>query len=249
MLEREKVYLRITKSHLECIGLAVVVVLAAVLLWYKATSSNQAATAMLPGIRMVGEYKIGDGEWQKIREGEHISATRGDVTLRGRLMLLFPGDEEAIEPVANGTSVAVYCNHINVSYKVPGMEDYTSDIENPDFGEYACGAVWNVYDYEGTDTDTMEIVIHNPHKFGNENAVDELLESLSVYGNKESNIFQNKISKQSAPERIFGIVYVILSSILLGVALFSSMIQIPYSRNMWLLVFCNRNVDRKCCKS
>ena len=237
MLEREKVKLRIKKSHLECIGLALVVVLAAVLLWYKATSSNQSSIAILPDIRMEGEYKIGDGEWKKIREGEHISATRGDVTLRGHLMIIYPGEEEIIEPVANGTSFAVYCNHIDVSYKVPGMEDYTSDIENPIFGEYACGSVWNVCEYEGTDTDTMEFVIHNPHKFGNENAIDELLESLSVYGNKESNIFQNKISKQSAPERIFGIVYVILSLILLGVALFSSMIQIPYSRNMWLIGF------------
>lgn len=237
MTEQEKLKNRIKKCHLECIGLAVILALAAVLLWVKGASSNQAPTAMLPGIRLEGEYKIGDGEWKKIREGEHISATKGDVTLRGRLMILFPGDEEAIEPVTNGTSVAVYCNHINVQYKVPGMEIYTSDIETPDFGEYACGAVWNVYDYEGTDTDTMEIVIHNPHKFGNENAVDELLESLSVYGNKESNLFQNKISKQSAPERILGIIYVILSLILLGVALFSSMIRLPYSRNMWLIGF------------
>lgn len=237
MPEQEKIKNRIKKCPLGSIGLAVILILSAILLWVKGTSSSQASLAMLLNIRLEGEYKIGDGEWKTIQEGEHISATQGDVTLRGRLMLTIPDEEEVIGPVANGTLVAVYCNHINVEYKIPGMEPHISDNENPVIGEDACGAVWSIYDYEGTDTDIIEIMIHNPHRFGNENAIDELLDSLNVYGNRESNVFQDMISEKSASERILGIVYMILSLILLGVALFSSMIQLPYSRNMWLIGF------------
>ncbi len=41
------------------------------------------------------KYKIEDGEWHKIVKGEHIPATKGDVTLRGNFHMLAPDGEKS----------------------------------------------------------------------------------------------------------------------------------------------------------
>ena len=43
-----------------------------------------------------GEYRIADGVWNPYAEGEHISATKGDVTLRGNFYLRYEGEHLGI---------------------------------------------------------------------------------------------------------------------------------------------------------
>ena len=83
----------IKKSHLQVAGVILLVLLAGFLLWFNNRNSSQAMPAMVVGVYFDGEYRVADGEWRPIVEGEHIPATKGDVTLRGNLHMLDPDGE------------------------------------------------------------------------------------------------------------------------------------------------------------
>ena len=74
-------FLNSTVLHIVCIIL--VFLLAALLLWQGNVHSYQAIPAMVADVYFDGQYRIDNGPWQDIVEGEHISSTKGDVTLRG----------------------------------------------------------------------------------------------------------------------------------------------------------------------
>ena len=74
-------------------GVLTVLALAVGLLWYGNANSMQAAPALVAGVYFDGQYRIADGPWQKIVAGEHIPATKGDVTLRGNFHMLTPDGE------------------------------------------------------------------------------------------------------------------------------------------------------------
>ena len=57
------------KTTLWIIGILVVLFLAVTLLWHGNATSNQAMPAMVAQVYFDGEYRIADGEWQKIVEG------------------------------------------------------------------------------------------------------------------------------------------------------------------------------------
>ena len=71
----------INKTTLWIIGIFVVLCMAVALLWHGNANSMQAMPALVAQVYFDGEYRIADGEWHKIVEGEHISSTEGDVTL------------------------------------------------------------------------------------------------------------------------------------------------------------------------
>ena len=64
-------------------GIVLLLLFSVILLWHGNATSNQAIPAMDAQVYFEGDYRIADGEWQKIVEGDHIPATKGDVTLRG----------------------------------------------------------------------------------------------------------------------------------------------------------------------
>ena len=106
---------------------------AIILLWQGNKNSLQAIPATPAQIYFNGDYRIGDGEWQEIVEGEHISSTKGDVTLRGNFHMLTPSGEYI--GVYSGTSlIAFYTDHINLTFIENGGEPYVIDHENPLFG-------------------------------------------------------------------------------------------------------------------
>ena len=86
---------KITVKHyyLQTIGAVCVLLFALLLLWHGNATSNQAMNALSAQIYFDGEYRIADGEWQKIVKGEHISSMEGDVTLRGNFHMLAPDGE------------------------------------------------------------------------------------------------------------------------------------------------------------
>ena len=102
--------LRIFKSsYLQVAGILLLILLAALLMWFNHVNSTQAISATVAKVRFYGEYRIGDGQWQEITEGQHIPATKGDVTLRGNFHMLTP-DGEYVGVYRGELPIACYSN-------------------------------------------------------------------------------------------------------------------------------------------
>ena len=80
MLKEEKV--KKDKQKLIFVSVILFLALSCALVVNGVVNNTQSAWAIVPDIRLVGEYKIGDGEWKPIVEGEHISATKGAVAVQ-----------------------------------------------------------------------------------------------------------------------------------------------------------------------
>ena len=83
----------LSTATLKVVGVLLILFSAVVLLWRGNATSNQAIPALVAQVYFAGEYRIADGQWQPIVEGEHIPATQGDVTLRGNFHMLTPDGE------------------------------------------------------------------------------------------------------------------------------------------------------------
>ena len=216
---------------LPIVGIAVIFLSAVLLLWTGKTNSNQAMSAIMAKVRFAGQYRIGDGPWQKIVEGEHISSTQGDVTLRGNFHMFAP-DGEYVGIYTGDVPIALYFNHINLTIYEGENEPYVMDMENPMFGDSACGVGWDAYILSGESEAPIEIVIHNPHRFGNENAIDELLSGMALWAGID---FEKEALESGAGQRNTGLFFVIIALVLLGTALFSTLIHVKNSNLLWLL--------------
>ncbi|MBR5903635.1 MAG: histidine kinase [Clostridia bacterium] len=210
-------------------GILILILCAVFLLWTANANSNQAISAVAAKVYFVGEYRIGDGPWQTIEKGQHIPSSRGDVTLRGNFHMTSPGGEY-IGVYKGTTPIAFYTDHISVTFFEDGKEPYTIDHENPLFGESACGVDWTSHAFSGGDA-PIEILIHNPHSYGNETAIDELLAGTAFWGYMD---FEKDILDSGKYQRNTGLLFVIVSLVLLGTALFSTLIHIKNSNILWL---------------
>ena len=222
---------KLKKTQLQVAGVVLLMLLAILLVLFNNANSNQAIVAMMAQVYFDGEYRIDDGEWHKIVEGEHISSTEGDVTLRGNLHMLTP-DGEYVGVYREEIPVAFYTNHIRLTFYDGQNEPVTNDMENPIYGSSACGAGWTAFTFTSAREENIEIVIHNPHLFGNENAIDEMLSSLALWSGIE---FQNDVLKSGEGQRNVGILLMVVSLIFLGTALFSTLIRIKNSRMIWVI--------------
>ena len=204
-------------------GVLVLVLLAVLLLWFNYANNTQAISAMIAQVRFEGEYRIGDGQWQEITEGQHISATKGDVTLRGNFHMLTP-DGEYVGIYSGDLPIAFYTNHIGLTFYEKENESYVIDHENRLYGVSACGVGWTAYSLTNRSEDPIDILIHNPHQFGNETAIDELLSNFALWSGID---FESNILKSGQMQRNIGLFFVIISAALLGSALFSALLHIP----------------------
>lgn len=216
------------------VGVIVLLALALTLLWTQSSRSNQATKAVSMGIRFDGEYRISDGEWKPVTAGEHISATKGNVTLRGVFSLLEPFDEEYIGSAGQGVEIALYLNHIGCEIREPGFEPYDSDAEQPGFGDSACGRIWTAYELRGDGQEPITIRLHNPHRLGNETAVDDFLENLAIY---RGAAFEKQMAQRYELERTLGLVFALSAFAIFGISLFSAQLQLPQNRFFWQIAF------------
>ena len=221
----------IKKTHLQIAGVLILISLAAILLWYYNSTSWQATPAMIAKVYFDGEYQIGDGEWKQIVEGEHIPSTKGDVTLRGNVHMLTP-DGEYVGIYRGDLPVAFYTNHINLTFIEGGGEPYVTDTENHVFGSSSCGETWTAYFLSSAPEETIEIIVHNPHAFGNDTAIDEMLSSVALWSGID---FEKDVLISGEPQRNTGMLLMLVSIVFLGIALFSSMIHIKNNGIIWLL--------------
>ena len=211
-------------------GIVLLLLFSVILLWHGNATSNQAIPAMVAQVYFDGDYRIADGEWQKIVEGEHIPATKGDVTLRGNFHMLTP-DGEYIGVYDGGLPIALYTDHIHLTFYENGNEPYAMDMENPLYGDSACGVHWSAYSFTNASAAPIEIQIHNPHEFGNETAIDEFLANIAFWSGLD---FEKGVLARGEWERDIGIWVIIVSLLFLGTALFSTLINVKNSKIIWL---------------
>jgi len=229
MLNLKNKFQKIKKSYLGVAGILLLLLFAAFLLWFNNSNSMQAMPSMIGSVYFDGEYRIGEGEWQQIVEGEHIPSTEGDVTLRGNFHMLDPeGGYEGVYRYE--IPIAFFLDHINLTFYEVGSEPYVMDTENPLYGDSLCGVRWEAYTLTSASEDTIEILIHNPHSFGNETAIDEMLSKTALWTGID---FENSASEKGDTQRTVGMIMMLISIVFLGIALFSTLIHIKNSKFIW----------------
>ena len=218
-------------SHLQVISIIILLLFALVLLWRGNATSNQAEPALVAQVYFDGEYRVADGPWQKIVKGNHIPSTKGDVTLRGNFHMLTP-DGEYVGVYCGDTPIALYTDHISLTFYEGENEPYVIDMENPLFGDSACGVGWSAYPLANASEKPIEILIHNPHNFGNETAIDELLSNMALWSGLD---FEKGVLERGELQRNIGLLFIIVSLLFVGTALFSTLIHVKNGKIIWLL--------------
>ena len=224
---------KINQTYFQIAGVLLLLLLAAFLLWFNNSNSMQATPALVGDVYFEGEYRIGDGEWQRIVEGEHIPSTQGDVTLRGNFHMLDP-EGGYVGIYRYEIPIALFLDHINLTFYEEGCPPVSLDTENPLYGDSVCGERWDAYVLSGTGEEPIEILIHNPHGFGNETAIDEMLAQTALWTGMD---FENSVSDLGKTQRTVGMLLMLVSIVFLGIALFSSLIHVKSSKIIWLLGF------------
>ena len=224
--------LRVAKSaKMQLAGVLFLIFLAVFLLWFNNANSMQAEPALVAQVYFDGEYRITNGEWQSIVRGEHIPSTKGDVTLRGNFHVLTP-DGEYAGLYEGEIPIAFYTDHIGLTFYEVGSDPYIIDMENPLYGSSACGEGWTAYSLTSGSEGPIEILIHNPHAFGNETAIDEMLSKIALWTGID---FEAGALNSGEPQRNAGMLLMLVSLVFLGIALFSSLIHVKSNRIIWLL--------------
>jgi hypothetical protein len=221
---------KLQKPCITLAGVTLLILLAIFMLWFNNKASTQAAPALIAQVYFDGEYQIGDGEWHPIVKGEHIPSTKGDVTLRGNLHMLAP-DGGYVGVYRGDVPVAFYADHVNLSIREAGYEPFVIEMENPMYGKSACGEGFFAYTFTSPGEELIEIRIHNPHRFGNETAIDEMLSSTAFWTGIE---FEKGALAGGELQRNAGMLLILVSVVFLGIALFSSLIHIKSSKLIWL---------------
>ena len=218
-------------SYLQVVGILLLIFLAALMMWFNHVNSTQAISPTVAKVQFYGEYRIGDGQWREITEGQHIPATKGDVTLRGNFHMLTP-DGEYVGVYRGELPIAFYSNHISLTIYEGDNEPFMMDIENSLYGSSACSEYWTGYMLSSGSEEPIEILIHNPHRFGNEKAIDEMLSNMALWSGID---FEREVLDSGQTQRNIGLFFVIVSLVLLGSALFSTLLHVPNPRIIWLL--------------
>ena len=221
-----------SKKNLPGIAVAIILMLGVMLLIKNPKEAVQASDPIFPDIKFSGEYKIAQGEWNPLVEGKHISSTGGYVQLKGNFLMYNPETGECMGNVSPGTMLAVYLNHINMSLSVEENTLFVSDAENSMLGSAACGQIWEQFIVPDTYGEPLVITFTNPHKYGNENAIDDYLDNLSIY---LGGVFERQKTETGKLQRTAGIAIVLAAMAILGAALFTSKIKEKSSRDLGII--------------
>ena len=231
MINTIKEFLKKNKSHLFTACIAGLLLFVLIFIFLSFSAEGESGDPVLPYCSFQGQYKIGDGEWQDIEPGKHISATKGDVTLKGFFKLHNPETGDVLSNVSTGMVLHVYFNHINAKISVPNQPDMIFSYELDQLGDIACGQVWQKFKFLGTNTDEVTIVIHNPHSFGNESAIDDFLSNVNLY---IEGYTEETLASEADTETAMGIAVLCCSLIILGIAIFSKQTNIAMYKGFGL---------------
>ena len=231
MFKSKNKFNKIKKLYFQIAGVLILLFLAIFLLWFSNSRSMQAMPAMVGSVYFDGEYRIENGEWNKIVKNEHIPSTKGDVKLRGNFHMLAP-DGEYVGIYRGEIPIAFYTDHINLTFYEDGNEYFVIDSENPMYGSSVCGVIWTGVVFMGDSDKTIEILIHNPHSYGNETAIDEMLSKMTLWSGID---FEKEALNSGDTQRTIGLLLIIVAMMFLGIALFSSLIHLKNTKIIWVL--------------
>ena len=111
MMKKKEIKARFLKTTtLWIVGIFAVLFLALVLLWHGNANSMQAVPAMVAGVYFDGEYRVADGQWQKIETGKPVMTEFDDVIIHRivnsiqvtkdlNLRIFIKGGAEIVEPL------------------------------------------------------------------------------------------------------------------------------------------------------
>ena len=211
-------------------AITVILLFSLIFLWVGNRNSKQSETPSIAGVAFQGEYRIGEGEWRPITKGEHIPANQGDVTLHGIFVMLNPQTGEVIKPLSTSLSVNLYFNHIGGTAILPGGGKIIFDAENESIGEDACATIWG--SLPSTGENPITIILHNPHNYGNPNAIDDFFEHMSI---APGTYLTSIMLEKGAVERNIGNWMFLISLVIIGISVFSTVIHTKYSKEMWMI--------------
>ena len=195
------------------------------------TQSAQSKDPYIPSVRLEGQYRIDGGEWADIPTNGHISATRGNVELKGIFKLYDGQTGNDYGAITTGTKLYFYLDHIKLTLKDSAGNVWTSGNETEQLGKSACAEVWTLYEYRGASGGEVTITLYNPHVFGNEKAVDGLLGKLQLYvGEAPRLAFDGAELIMTAVTVLLVVVLIAL----LATAFFSSFFKVRYAGEIWL---------------
>ena len=203
-----------------------------VYLWINSQIAVQSEGIIYPKVYFEGEYKIGEKEWKVYRQGDHIPANQGDVFLKGRLKMRLEKQNIDVGEVKSGSRIALYCDHIMVKIQEKGYNPFDLGMETMRY-EITCAKQWGGYIWQGEESE-VEISIHNPHKFGNRNAVDEMLENMYIYAGYD---FEEDRIQEGSVQRVMGMVTLLCACGILGIAAFAERIKVRENHFFWLIAF------------
>ncbi len=215
----------------DSIFFALLLVLSVILIFAALNQNNQAISSMPLRISFQGEYSINNGEWQEISKNESIFFGKGQIRLRGYFQLEMP-EGTVIGRAPKDMHIITYFKHIGGQINMNNQTVYFFDMENQQLGSSACGENWITFDNPADETETLEILLFNPHQYGNSDAADLFLNSFYAYS---GSVFDEMMIREGAAGRTVGIVIIVVSFIVLGVAIFSTILKMPYSRFLWIL--------------
>ena len=224
------------KSNARIIPIVYVVmtiIVAGFLLWINSHVAIQSQGALYPKVYFKGEYKIGDGQWQEYQPGIHLPANKGNITLKGGFYKYFVEFDEEVGFVGPEEVVAFYCDHLMITVQEKDCEPMIFESEMPNY-EITCAKVWQYYRFQGEAGQEVEISIHSPHKFGNENAVDEMLNNMYTYIGYE---FEEDRIEEGSLQRIVGMLILLSACCMLGISVFAGGIHVRGNRYFWMLAF------------
>lgn len=187
----------------------------------KSKNSFQASNTSLPNIQFVGEYSIDDVNWEKITDTTSITNTK-DVSLKGNFVM-YSKNGELIGKIRNNMVLAFYIDHLNVSISSSdgAIFKYSHEIEQ--LHDSACGSVWEKFIFKGNEDTILTIDIHNPHIYGNGNAINDLIESFVIY---DESTFNNDLLKSTLFDSIITLFLIIFSFFVFGVSFVSLILKV-----------------------
>ena len=223
----------INKKNLITVVILFMIISAIMLLWQGNKNSSQSISPTPPLLEFRGTYCIENGEPQEIVKGEHIPSTNGVVVLRGNFHMLTPSGEYW-KMFTGGEAIAFYTNHINLTICETDRSPVSIDNENPLIGKSACGENWTLI-FLSNASEPIEIIINNPHNFGNENAIDQMLSKMVIVSPLMKSDFEKEILDSGELQRNTGLLFIIASLMFLSTALFSLLIHLKNGKIIWLI--------------
>ena len=169
-----------------------------------------------------GEYSYDGMHWMPLNDDSDLSARNDRLYLRGHLPYT----------LHEGSFLCVYQNHIGLSLRVNGQPLYTdliaSFVSRGSFSNSpsVCGKHWEFIHSPGiTPEDELEIVLYNPHNYGNETAYRDFLSTLCAIPAGGEDILEKNLTSHTFPYRLTGQILIALSLLLLGISLSSLVIK------------------------